>query len=64
MMSDPLIDDRTRELSEMSDERLDAWLGDLERAYVHALIERSLRGDSISPTQSRVSNIAKRIRGE
>lgn len=63
-MTDPLIDDRTRELSEMSDERLDAWLSDLERAYVHALIERSLRGDSISPTQSRVSNIAKRIRGE
>ena len=63
-MTDPLIDDRTRELSEMSDERLEAWLADLERAYIHALIERSLRGETISPTQFRVSRIAKRIRGE
>lgn len=63
-MSDGMLDDRTRELSEMSDIDLDVWLGDLERAYIHALIERSLRGESISPTKSRVSQIRKRIRGE
>jgi hypothetical protein len=54
-----LLDEEIRALSELPDEDLDSMMLVIERAYIHTMIEKSLR----SAPDHRVSSEARRLRG-